>query len=68
METLETVDVYINKVLGLTNQMKTNDETHSEQAKVEKNLRSLTLRFEHVVATIEEANDSKVIVRFSTSA
>jgi len=44
--------------------MKSNGETHSEQAKVEKILRSLTLRFEHVVVVIEEANDiSKMIVR-----
>jgi len=57
METTETVDVYINKVLALTNQMKTNGETHSEQTKVDKILRSLTPRFEHVVAAIEEAND-----------
>jgi len=58
MENTDTIDVYINKVLALTNQMKTNGETHSEQAKVEKILRSLTLIFEHVVvAAIEEAND-----------
>ncbi|XP_068466306.1 uncharacterized protein [Phaseolus vulgaris] len=57
METTETVDVYINKVLALTNQMKTNGETHSEQAKVEKILGSLTPRFEHVIAAIEEVND-----------
>jgi len=44
--------------------MKTNGETHSEQAKVEKILRSLTPIFEHVVAAIEEANDiSKMTVR-----
>ena len=48
--------------------MKTNGETHSEQTKVEKILRSLTPRFEHVVSAIEEANDNKVIVWFSTSA
>jgi len=64
METTETVDVYINKVLALTNQMKTNGETHLEQAKVEKILRSLTPKFEYVVAAIEEANDiSKMTVR-----
>jgi len=64
METIETIDVYINKVLALTNQMKTNGETHSEQAKVEKILRSLTPRFEHVIAAIEEANEiSKMTVR-----
>jgi len=57
METIETVDVYINKVLALTNQMKTNGEIHSEQAKVEKILRSLTPRFEHVVVAIEETNN-----------
>jgi len=57
METTETVDVYISKVFALTNQMKTNGETHSEQAKVENILRSLNPKFEHVVATIKEAND-----------
>ena len=31
METTKTIDVYINKVLALTNQMKTNGETHLEQ-------------------------------------
>jgi len=41
METTKTIDVYINKVLALTNKMKTNGKTHSEQAKVEKILRSL---------------------------
>ena len=44
METTEIIDVYINKVIALTNQMKTNGETHSEQANVEKILRSLTPR------------------------
>jgi len=57
METTKTVDVYINNVLALKNQMKTNGETHSEQAKAGNILRSLTLRFEHVVAAIQEAND-----------
>ncbi|XP_068501124.1 uncharacterized protein [Phaseolus vulgaris] len=65
METTETIDVYINKVIALTNQMKTNGETHSEQAKMEKNFRSLTPRFEHVVAAIEEANEiSKMTVSY----
>ncbi|XP_068466724.1 uncharacterized protein [Phaseolus vulgaris] len=49
METTKTIDVYINKVLALINQMKSNGETHSEQTKVEKILRSLTPRFEHAL-------------------
>ena len=53
METTETIDVYINKVIALTNQMKTNGETHSEQAKVEKILRSLTPRFEHLLPQLK---------------
>jgi len=44
--------------------MKTNGERHSEQAKADKILRSLTPKFEHVVAAIEEVNDiSKMTVR-----
>ena len=50
METTKTVDVYINKVPALTNKLKINGETHSKQTKVEKILRSLTPRFEHVAA------------------
>jgi len=70
MKTTNIVYVYINKVLALTNQMKTNGETHSEQTKVEKILRSLTPKFEHVVVAIEEADDiSKMTVRLlSTGA
>ena len=69
METIKMVDVYINKVFALTNQLKTNGETHSEQANVEKILRSLTPRFEHVVAAIEEANDiSTMTVRLLSSS
>jgi len=37
--------------------MKINGETHSEQAKVKKILKSSTPRFEHVVVAIEEIND-----------
>ena len=69
MENTESVDIYINKVLALTNQMKTNGETHLEQAKVEKILRSLTPRFEYVVAVVEKANDiSTMIVRLMSSS
>ncbi|XP_068486960.1 uncharacterized protein [Phaseolus vulgaris] len=69
METTETVDVYINKVLALKNHMETNGETHLEQTKVDKILRSLTHKFEHVVAAIEEVNDiSTMTVRLLSSS
>lgn len=57
METTETIDAYINRFIALTNQIKTNNETHSEQTKMAKILRSLTPRFEHIVVAIEEANN-----------
>ncbi|XP_068497959.1 uncharacterized protein [Phaseolus vulgaris] len=56
-------DETFEQIEGATTAMKSNGETHSEQAKVEKILRSLTPRFEHVVAAIEETNDiSKMTV------
>jgi len=62
METTKIVDVYINKVRALTNHMKTNGETHSEQAKVEKILRSLTPIFvlNQVCSSFEESKPFEV--------
>ncbi|GKU98369.1 hypothetical protein SLEP1_g11381 [Rubroshorea leprosula] len=57
MEFSEPVATYINRVLALTNKSKVYGEEYSEQAKVEKILRTLTPKFEHIVAAIEEAHD-----------
>nr|GMC79012.1 Retrovirus-related Pol polyprotein from transposon TNT 1-94 [Ipomoea batatas] len=57
MESSESVEAYIRRVLTLTNDMKALGEAFTEQVKVEKILRSLSSRFEHIVAAIEEAND-----------
>eukprot|EP00252_Welwitschia_mirabilis_P002732 TRINITY_DN12694_c0_g1_i2.p1 TRINITY_DN12694_c0_g1~~TRINITY_DN12694_c0_g1_i2.p1 ORF type:complete len:150 (+),score=15.35 TRINITY_DN12694_c0_g1_i2:778-1227(+) len=57
MDSSETVVNYVNRLLAITNQMKIYGEECKEQAKVEKILRSLTPRFEHIVVAIEEAHD-----------
>ncbi|GKV45648.1 hypothetical protein SLEP1_g52709 [Rubroshorea leprosula] len=57
MEFSEPVATYINRVLALTNKSKVYGEEYSEQVKVEKILRTLTPKFEHIVAAIEEAHD-----------
>ncbi|XP_051143940.1 uncharacterized protein LOC127260274 [Andrographis paniculata] len=53
----ELVAEYVSRLLTLTNQMKTYRDGFSEQAKVEKILRTLTAKFEHIVVAIEEAHD-----------
>jgi len=59
MGTSETTETYVGRVQSLTNSMmKTFGEIYTEQAKVEKILRTLTPRFEHVVAAIGEGNDT----------
>ncbi|GAB2278278.1 hypothetical protein Dimus_039278 [Dionaea muscipula] len=57
MESGESVAGYVSRLLTLTNQMKTLGEECKEQTKVEKILRCLTPRFEHIVVAIEEAHD-----------
>ncbi|XP_073103300.1 uncharacterized protein [Elaeis guineensis] len=56
-ESSETTTTYISRVLTLTNQIKIYGEEYKEQPKVEKILRSLTSRFEHIMVAIEEAHD-----------
>ncbi|GKV49004.1 hypothetical protein SLEP1_g55778 [Rubroshorea leprosula] len=63
MESFETVATYINRVLALTNKSKVYGEEYNEQGKVEKILRTLTPKFEPIMAAIEEAHDlSQMIV------
>jgi gag-polypeptide of LTR copia-type len=57
MNMTEGVSDYITRVHTITNQLKRNGESLSEQRLEEKNLRSLTDTFENVVCAIEETKD-----------
>jgi gag-polypeptide of LTR copia-type len=57
MNNTERVSDYIIRVQTVTNQLKRNGETLSEQRVVEKILRSLTDTFENVICVIEESKN-----------
>ncbi|XP_060195162.1 uncharacterized protein LOC132624392 [Lycium barbarum] len=57
MKSNESVQTYLSRVSSLVNQMKSYGEDISEETIVAKVLRSLTPKFEHIVATIEESHD-----------
>ncbi|XP_071933434.1 uncharacterized protein [Coffea arabica] len=55
----ESVNEYIARVLVITNKMKANGEELKDVAVVEKILRSMTPKFNYVVCSIEESNDTR---------
>nr|GEV37958.1 hypothetical protein [Tanacetum cinerariifolium] len=57
MKDTEDVSDYITRVQAVVNQLKRNDETLTDSRVVDKILRSLTEKFEHVVCAIEESNN-----------
>ncbi|CAJ2663346.1 unnamed protein product [Trifolium pratense] len=57
MKNDETIADYFTRVVTLTNQMKNCGSNLAEQETVEKVLRTLTSKFEHIVVTIEETKD-----------
>jgi hypothetical protein len=57
MEEEESVSQYLDKVINLTNQMTRNGETVTDVMKVEKVLRTLTPRFDHIKMALEESKD-----------
>ncbi|MCH94065.1 retrovirus-related Pol polyprotein from transposon TNT 1-97, partial [Trifolium medium] len=57
MKNDEKVADYFTRLVTLTNQMKNCGDTLEEQEKVEKVLRTLTSKFDHIVVTIEETKD-----------
>ena len=57
MKDPESVEEYFNHVLSIVNQLKINGEQILDQRIVEKILRSMTRKFEHVVVGIEESKD-----------
>ncbi|GAU22543.1 hypothetical protein TSUD_296630 [Trifolium subterraneum] len=57
MKSDEAVSEYFTRVDTLTNQMKNCGSTLSEEEMVEKVLRTLTHKFDHIVVTIEQTKD-----------
>ncbi|KAF2305446.1 hypothetical protein GH714_005359 [Hevea brasiliensis] len=58
MKNGETVNEYIARALSIANKMKANGEDKGDVAVVEKILRSMTPKFNYVVCSIEESNDT----------
>ncbi|CAM8940600.1 unnamed protein product [Rhodiola kirilowii] len=54
----ESVSAYCERVQAVVNNLRVNGEALEEQRVVEKVLRSLPVKFEYVVAAIEEGNDT----------
>ncbi|XP_019431491.1 PREDICTED: uncharacterized protein LOC109338660 [Lupinus angustifolius] len=57
MKDCETISDYFTKIRSLTNQMKSCGDEMKEQLLVEKVLRTLVPKFDHVVVAIEESKD-----------
>lgn len=53
----ETVNEFFSRTLVVVNKMEMHEESVQQLTVVEKNLRSMSARFENVVCSIEEAND-----------
>ncbi|XP_057443850.1 uncharacterized protein LOC130736004 [Lotus japonicus] len=61
MEKSETISKFFTRLQTLSNQMKANGEVMNDQILVEKVLRSLTTRFDHIVTTIDKSKDLETI-------
>ncbi|KAL1066863.1 hypothetical protein V6Z11_D12G090500 [Gossypium hirsutum] len=61
MEDDDVLDDYVSKVIDVVNQIRKYGEDLSEQRVVEKILRSLPRKYDHVVATIEDSKDLSVL-------
>ena len=57
MEEEETISQYLDKVMNLSNQMARNGESVTDLMKVEKVLKTLAPRFDHIVVSLEESKD-----------
>ncbi|XP_019420747.1 PREDICTED: uncharacterized protein LOC109330938 [Lupinus angustifolius] len=61
MEVNEKVADFFNRVIIITNQMKASGETITNQTIVEKILRTLAPRFDHIVVAIEESKNLAIL-------
>ncbi|KAK2988423.1 hypothetical protein RJ640_023970 [Escallonia rubra] len=61
MKDSETILDYISRVLSVVNQLERNSEEMEDSRVVEKILRSLDPKFDHVVVAIEESNDTETM-------
>ncbi|XP_078149674.1 uncharacterized protein LOC144544991 [Carex rostrata] len=57
MKTEESVQIFLSRVTTVVNQIRAYGDNLTEQTVVAKVLRSLTTKFDHVVAAIEESKD-----------
>ncbi|KAK2420730.1 hypothetical protein QL285_031434 [Trifolium repens] len=57
MSEQETISEYLARMLALTNLMKSCGEAMTDRSKIEKILRTLTEKFDHIVVAIEESKD-----------
>ncbi|KAK2373515.1 hypothetical protein QL285_074546 [Trifolium repens] len=57
MNEQETISEYLARMLALTNLMKSCGEAMTDRSKIEKILRTLTEKFDHIVVAIEESKD-----------
>ena len=57
MNEQETISEYLARMLALTNLMKACGEAVTDSSKIEKILRTLTEKFDHIVVAIEESKD-----------
>ena len=61
MKDSESTEEYFKRVLGITNQMRSNGEVMTDSKVVEKILRTLSEKFMYVVVSIEESKDIETV-------